>query len=247
MKEFVKQYGTSLQNRYEEEAIADFDTWHRQSALRSPSPCEKQMSTVYTHAIFKKFQVEVLGVVGCHPRKESEDGTTVTFRVDDCEKGKNFMVAWDETKADVSCSCLLFEYRGFLCRHIMIVLQICGLSTIPSHYILKRWTKDAKSSQSMVEGTERIQTRVQRYNDLCKQAIELGEEGSLSEDNYNIAFRALVEALKNCVNINNRSATESGSSALCLRDVEEENQGSLAVKTRKKKTSNKKRKVGLWV
>ena len=83
MKEFVKQYGTILQNRYEEEAIADFDTWHRQSALRSPSPWEKQMSTVYTHAIFKKFQVEVLGVVGCHPRKESEDGTTVTFRVDD--------------------------------------------------------------------------------------------------------------------------------------------------------------------
>ncbi|PSS05809.1 Protein FAR-RED IMPAIRED RESPONSE like [Actinidia chinensis var. chinensis] len=243
LKEFVKQYGTILQNRYEEEAIADFDTWHKQPALRSPSPWEKQMSTVYTHAIFKKFQVEVLGVVGCHPRKESEDGTTVTFRVDDCEKGTNFMVAWDETKADVSCSCLLFEYRGYLCRHIMIVLQICGLSIIPSHYILKRWTKDAKSSQSMVEGTERIQTRVQRYNDLCKQAIELGEEGSLSEANYNIAFRALVEALKNCVNVNNRSAAESSSSALCLRDIEEENQGSLAVKTSKKKTSNKKRKV----
>ncbi|GFY97873.1 FRS (FAR1 Related Sequences) transcription factor family [Actinidia rufa] len=94
-----------------------------------------------------------------------------------------------------------------------------------------RWTKDTKSCQSVVEGTKRIQTRVQRYDDLCKQAIELGEEGSLSEDNYNIACRALVEALKNCVNVNNRSTTECSSSALCLRDIEEENQGSLAIKT----------------
>lgn len=246
LKEFVKQYGTILQNRYEEEALADFDTWHKQPALKSPSPWEKQMSTVYTHAIFKKFQVEVLGVVGCHPKKESEDETTTTFRVQDCEKDEYFLVIWNETKSEVSCFCRLFEYKGFLCRHAMIVLQICGLSSIPPHYILNRWTKDAKSRQPVAEGAERIQTRVQRYNDLCKQAIELSEEGSLSEESYNIAFRALVEALKNCVNVNNSNmiAIESTSSAHGLRD-EEENQGSLGPKTSKKKNTYRKRKVPL--
>lgn len=247
LKEFVRQYGTILQNRYEEEAISDFDTWHKQPALKSPSPWEKQMSAVYTHTIFKKFQVEVLGVVGCHPKKESEDGTNVTFTVDDCEKSESFMVMWNEAKSEVFCSCLLFEYKGFLCRHAMIVLQICGLSSIPSHYIVKRWTKDAKSKQSMAEGTEvteRMHSRVQQYNDLCKRAIELGEEGSLSEESYNIAFRALVEALKTCVNVNNKSAAESSSTTLCLRDVEEENQGIVATETSKKrKSTNKKRKV----
>ncbi|KAM7527857.1 hypothetical protein LguiB_031267 [Lonicera macranthoides] len=243
LKEFVRQYGTILQNRYEEEAIADFDTWHKQPALKSPSPWEKQMSTVYTHAIFKKFQVEVLGVVGCHPKKESEDGTNITFSVDDCEKDENFKVTWNESKSDVSCSCLLFEYRGFLCRHAMIVLQICGLSSIPSHYILKRWTKDAKGGQLMVEGAEKIQTRVQQYNDLCKHAIELGEEGSLSEESYNIAYRALVEALNTCVDVNNRSVAESSSNAICIRDMEEENHEALSTKINKKKSSTKRRKV----
>ncbi|KAG6660517.1 protein FAR-RED IMPAIRED RESPONSE 1-like isoform X1 [Carya illinoinensis] len=244
LKEFVKQYGIILQNRYEEEAIADFDTCHKQPALRSPSPWEKQLSTVYTHAIFKKFQVEVLGVVGCHPKKESDDGTTTTFRVQDCEKGEYFMVTWNEIKLEVSCFCRLFEYRGFLCRHAMIVLQICGLSSIPPNYILKRWTKDAKNRQSKVEGTERMQTRVQRYNDLCKQAIELSEEGSLSEESYSIAFRALVEALKNCVNVNNSTinAAETSCNALGLRE-EEENQRSLRAKTSKRKNTYKKRKV----
>lgn len=241
LKEFVRQYGAILQNRYEEEDMANFDTWHKQPALKSPSPWEKQMSTIYTHAIFRRFQVEVLGVVGCHPKKEMENGGNTTFRVDDCEKNENFVVTWNEENSEVSCSCLMFEYKGFLCRHSMIVLQICGLSSIPSRYILKRWTKDAKSKQALVEGTERIQTRVQRYNDLCKRAIELGEEGSYSEENCSIACRALVDALKNCVNINNRSAVEC---SVGIRCGEEENQMLIATKANKKRSMNKKRKVG---
>lgn len=245
LKEFIKQYGIILQNRYEEEAVADFDTWHKQPALKSPSPWEKQMSTVYTHAIFKKFQVEVLGVVGCHPKKESENESIVTFRVQDCEKDEYFMVTWNETKSEVSCLCRLFEYKGFLCRHAMIVLQICGFTSIPPRYILKRWTKDAKSRQSVIEGAERTQTRIQRYNDLCKRAIELSEEGSLSEESYTIALRTLVEALKNCVNVNNcnNSLIESTAHDHGIREMEE-NQGSHATKSSKKKTTYKKRKVG---
>lgn len=245
VKEFVKQYRVLLQNRYEEEAIADFDTWHKQPALKSPSPWEKQMSTIYTHAIFKKFQVEVLGVIGCHPRKESENGSISTFRVEDCEKDDHFMVVFNETKSEVSCSCLLFEYKGFLCRHSLIVLQICGLSSIPPHYILKRWTNDARTKQLTTEGDGRVQTRVQRYNDICKRAIGLGEEGSLSQESYNIALRALVDALKNCVDVNNfnESNAELSADAHSIRFPEEGNQGSLVTKTSKKKVSNKKRKV----
>lgn len=243
LKEFVRQYGTILQNRHEEEDMADFDTWHKQPALKSPSPWEKQMSTIYTHSIFRKFQVEVLGVVGCHPKKEKENGCSSIFRVDDCEKDENFIVTWNEAKSEVSCSCLMFEFKGFLCRHSMIVLQICGLSSIPSQYILKRWTKDAKNKQVVVDGTERIQTRVQRYNYLCKRAIELGEEGSLSEENYHIACRALVDALKSCVNINNRTAIECSSNSVGIRCTEEENQLLQTTKTNKKKNAIKKRKV----
>ncbi|KAJ6700295.1 PROTEIN FAR1-RELATED SEQUENCE 10-RELATED [Salix purpurea] len=130
-------------------------------------------------------------------------------------------------------------------RHALIVLQICGLSTIPPHYILKRWTKDAKSRQPLAVGTERAQTRAQRYNDLCKLAIEMSEEGSLSEESYNIVLHTLVEALKNCVNVNNcnNSVAESSTCTLTHREAEEENQGSLVTKSSKKKNPVRKRKV----
>ncbi|KAL9232338.1 hypothetical protein vseg_007462 [Gypsophila vaccaria] len=244
LKEFVKQYGLILQIRYEEEAIADFDSWHKQPALKSPSPWEKQMSTMYTHAIFKKFQVEVLGVVGCHPKKELEDGNSTTYRVEDCEKNETFLVAWDEGKSQVSCMCRSFDYKGFLCRHAMLVLQICGISSIPAQYILRRWTKDAKNSQLMVEGTEQLRSRAQLYVTLSRQAIELSEEGSLTQESHNIALRALVDALKSCISINdtNKSAIEAGNETLGAHYVDGY-QGNMSTKRSKKKNAVKKRRL----
>lgn len=244
LKEFVKQYGLILQNRYDEEAIADFDTLHKQPALKSPSPWEKQMSTIYTHAIFKKFQIEVLGVAGCQSRIEVGDGSVAKFIVQDYEKEEEFLVTWNELSAEVSCFCRLFEYKGFLCRHALSVLQRCGCSSVPSRYIMNRWTKDAKIREPMAGRTRRMQTRVQRYNDLCKRAIELSEEGSLSEETYNVAIRALVDGLKNCVLVNNSNNTcaEASNNGYGFRDAEE-NQGTLALKPSKKRNTTRKRKV----
>lgn len=243
LKEFLRQYGVILQNRYEEESVADFDTCHKQPALKSPSPWEKQMATTYTHTIFKKFQVEVLGVVACHPRKEKEDENMATFRVQDCEKDDDFLVTWSKTKSELCCFCRMFEYKGFLCRHALMILQMCGFASIPPQYILKRWTKDAKSGVLAGEGADQIQTRVQRYNDLCSRATELSEEGCVSEENYNIALRTLVETLKNCVDMNNaRNNITESNSQLNNGTHEEENQVMAGVKATKKKTVYRKRK-----
>ncbi|PQQ08144.1 protein FAR-RED IMPAIRED RESPONSE 1 [Prunus yedoensis var. nudiflora] len=151
------------------------------------------MSTVYTHAVFKKFQVEVLGVVGCQPKKEHEDGPTTTFRVQDCEKDEYFMVTWNETKSEKQS-----EYR-------------------------------LGCNATMIYANEPL----------------LSEEGSISEETYNIAFRTLVEALKNLVNVNNSNNTvvDFSGTVHSIREAEEENQGSLASKTSRKKITNRKRKV----
>lgn len=249
VQEFVKQYETILQDRFEEEAKADSDTWNKQPVLKSPSPFEKHASGIYTNAVFKKFQVEVLGAVACSPMGEKQDGTTTTYNIKDFEKDQEFTVTWDEMKSEVSCVCHLFEFKGYLCRHTLIVLQICGLSTIPSQYILKQWTKDAKSRYVMGDGSEHMQSRVQRYNDLCQRAMKLSEEGSLSQDSYSFAVRALEDTLATCTSVNNsdKNFTEVGTSAspglLC---IEEDNQSRSVSKTNKKKNPTKKRKVILY-
>ncbi|KAM4080955.1 hypothetical protein ACJW30_11G057100 [Castanea mollissima] len=244
-KEFIEQYRTFLEDRYYMEAEADFETCHKQPALRSPSPFEKQMSRVYTDAVFKKFQFEVLGVVSCHSQEEREDNGTVIYRVDDFEERQNFVVAWNKAELDICCLCHSFEYRGFLCRHAILVLQNCGLPNIPSHYILKRWTKDAKVRQPTSQISNGLHYRVLRFNDLCKRAMRLVEEGSLSEETYSIAFQALEEVLKHCVGVNNsvRSVLEPNTLAIHgFLDIEEENQNNSMAKSSKKKKTFKKRK-----
>ncbi|KAL6570520.1 Protein FAR-RED ELONGATED HYPOCOTYL 3 [Orobanche gracilis] len=132
--------------------------------------------------------------------------------------------------------------------HAMIVLQICGISTIPSQYILKRWTKDAKSRYLMGVGSEQMQSRLERYNDICQKAIKLSEEGSFSEESYNISLCALDDAFDNCLNANysNKNLLEAGHSAspgiLC---VEGDIQSGSFSKTSKKKSAAKKRKVNM--
>ncbi|CAF1931318.1 hypothetical protein Bca4012_073245 [Brassica carinata] len=246
VQEFVKLYDTILQDRFEEEAKADSETWNKPPTMKSPSPFEKSVSDVYTPAVFKKFQIEVLGAIACSPREENRDATCSAFRVQDFENNQDFVVSWSQAKAEVSCMCRLFEYKGYLCRHTLNVLQCCHLSSIPSQYILKRWTKDARSQHCPGE-PQQLQTRLQRYNDLCQRALKLSEEASISQESYNIAFPAIEEALGNCagVNTSGRSLPDVvASPTQGLISVEEDNQSRSAVKTTsKKKNPTKKRKV----
>ncbi|KAA8522660.1 hypothetical protein F0562_009178 [Nyssa sinensis] len=204
----IEQYKVVLEDRYEEEARADFDVWHETPELKSPSPFEKQMSLVYTHEIFKKFQVEVLGAAACHLKKEREDETTITYAVKDFEDNQDFLVEWNESKSDIFCSCRSFEYKGYLCRHAVVVLQIL----------------------------DEVQSMVRHYKDLCRRAIILGEEGSLSRGSYNIALGAIKEALKQCASVNNSIENDlrpNTLSTLAIHGIEEENQGSSATSKEK--------------
>ncbi|CAA7042528.1 unnamed protein product [Microthlaspi erraticum] len=196
LKEFLEGYGVMLEDRYEEEAKADFDAWHEAPELKSPSPFEKQMLLVYTHEIFKKFQVEILGAAACHLTKESEGG--ISYSVKDFEDDQKYLVDWDETKSDIYCSCRSFEYKGYLCRHAIVVLQMSGVFTIPVNYVLQRWTNAARNKHRISGDLEVVQCNIRRLNDLCRRAVILGEEGSLSQESYDIAMSAMKEAFKQC-------------------------------------------------
>ncbi|XP_019193967.1 PREDICTED: protein FAR1-RELATED SEQUENCE 4 isoform X2 [Ipomoea nil] len=233
LREFIGKYKLILEDRYEEEAKANFDAWHETAELKSPSPFEKQLSLIYTHEIFKKFQVEVLGVAACHLRKEKDD-TTMTYAVKDIENDQDFMVEWTESKSEIFCSCHLFEYKGFLCRHAIVVLQMSGVFRIPIKYILQRWSNIAKSRLPISERLDEVQAKVRCYNDLCRRAIILGEEGSLSQESYNIAVSAIKEAIRQCATVNGPIQTDlrpppGMPATLAIQGVEEANHRSTAV------------------
>ncbi|XP_042418514.1 protein FAR1-RELATED SEQUENCE 5-like [Zingiber officinale] len=85
------------------------------------------------------------------------------------------------------------------CRHVLRVLIITGILTLPDEYILKRWTKNAKSSGFSCEDHSVYQNNsgknlTWRCNDLCRDAIKFAEAGATSAVIYKVAKGALQKA-----------------------------------------------------
>ncbi|XP_024963981.1 protein FAR1-RELATED SEQUENCE 3 isoform X2 [Cynara cardunculus var. scolymus] len=193
---FFRQYERALENSFEKEIEADFDTICTTPILRTPSPMEKQAASLYTKTIFSKFQEELVETFVYTANRIDGDGAVSTFRVAKFEDDqKAYLVSLNIEELRASCSCQMFEYSGILCRHILTVFTVTNVLTLPSHYILKRWTRNAKCNIALeeradVNGQESLAIR---YNQLLREAIKFSEEGAIAPDTFTVAMAALRE------------------------------------------------------
>lgn len=200
----VRQLGQAIASRHEKEAQADFVTMYDKPFLRTASPMEKQAADVYTRTIFNRFQEEFVESLGYHVDK-IEDGTVSKYRVarnEDAEETYDITFNASENKAH--CSCCMFELSGILCRHALRVFIIVGIRTLPKDYVLKRWTKHAKSAAVSDEYGVELRGNFEepstaRYNDLYRDAIRCAREGATSPEFYKVAKDALQNAISEVV------------------------------------------------
>lgn len=193
---FFRSYERALENWFEKEIEADFDTICTTPVLRTPSPMEKQAANLYTKKIFTKFQEELVETFVYTANRIEGDGATSTFRVAKFEDDhKAYFVTINVPENRAKCSCQMFEYSGILCRHVLTVFTVTNVLTLPSHYIMKRWTRNAKSGG----GTDELRNHdsvIARYSNICREAIKYAEEGAVSVETYNVAMTALREGGK---------------------------------------------------
>ncbi|XP_074315217.1 protein FAR1-RELATED SEQUENCE 9-like [Silene latifolia] len=106
---------------------------------------EIHASTMYTHALFYKFQKQcVASLHSCSARDSSRDSTTRFLDVEDAILRTTYTVAFNPTTFDAKCSCKMFERKGYICKHIIWILSGKGVRKIPEQYLLSRWTKNTK-------------------------------------------------------------------------------------------------------
>ncbi|KAL3829842.1 hypothetical protein ACJIZ3_018644 [Penstemon smallii] len=196
---FFKQYERALENSLEREIESDYDTICTTPILKTPSPMEQQAANLYTKKVFAKFQDELVETFVYTANKIDGDATVSKFRVAKYEHDhKAYIVRLDVSEMNASCSCLMFEYLGVLCRHILTVFTVTNVLTVPSHYILKRWTRNARASLS--DEQERdvrcVESLTVRFNNLCRDALKFAEEGAIATETYNAAMDALLEGAK---------------------------------------------------
>ncbi|XP_058102343.1 protein FAR1-RELATED SEQUENCE 5-like isoform X2 [Magnolia sinica] len=199
IEEFIMQYERALASRYEKELEEDIRTTHTKPNLKTRLPIEKQAANAYTRVVFLRFQEEIYESLG-YVANKVEDGAVSTYAVSPFEDQRRaWTVTLNMSERKTSCSCLMFESCGILCRHALIVLTVSNFMTLPSHYILERWTRNAKNVVGLDKRGIATQANCRkspslRHSFLCKQAIRCAEVGSTSVQDYDVAMRALREA-----------------------------------------------------
>ncbi|XP_020241601.1 protein FAR1-RELATED SEQUENCE 5-like [Asparagus officinalis] len=210
----VRQLGQALASNYEKEAQADFATMFDKPFLRTASPMEKQAAGIYTRTIFDRFQEEFVESFAYHLVK-IEDGTVSRYHVAINEEDEEtYTVTFNASETKAHCSCCMFEVAGILCRHALKVFIVNGVRTLPREYILKRWTRHAKSSAVGEEcGVELrgncAEPSSARYNDLCRDAVRCAREGATSAELYNLAKDGLQKTFAEIVSAKQKREQQS--------------------------------------
>lgn len=219
---FFKQYERALEHSLEKEIEADYDTICTTPVLKTPSPMEQQAANLYTKKVFAKFQEELVETFVYTANKIDGDGLVSKYRVAKYEHDdKAYIVELNVSEMKASCSCQMFEYAGILCRHILTVFTVTNVLTLPSHYILKRWTRNAKSwvgLDEQISDPQGIEVLTVRFNNLCKEAIKYAEEGAVAVETYNAAMitlrdggKKIADLKKNVAKVTPPSSQGSGS------------------------------------
>lgn len=227
---FVKQYEKALESRYEKEIKADFDTINTAPVLKTPSPMEKQAAGVYARRLFIKFQEELVETLTFLANKVGEEETITVYRV--AKYGENhraYFVRFNFSETKATCSCQMFEFSGLVCRHILTVFRVTNIFTLPSHYILKRWTRNAKSGVILDERTTDSSNVAQesltiRYNNLLHEALKYVDEGVNSPEVYNVAMSALQEAANKVALASNNGGRLANLNGYCREVLHQNNE-----------------------
>ncbi|XP_058757584.1 protein FAR1-RELATED SEQUENCE 9-like [Vicia villosa] len=90
-------------------------------------------------------------------------------------------VTFSSEDQSIECSCQLFQFIGILCCHALQVLNHLNIIVIPPKYILKRWTRDARSGcvinskGQIIKEDPRLDVS-NRFKDLCRVAVEISSK-----------------------------------------------------------------------
>ncbi|XP_027077880.1 protein FAR1-RELATED SEQUENCE 5-like isoform X1 [Coffea arabica] len=214
---FIKQYEKALESRHEKEVKADYDTMNAAPILKTPSPMEKQAADIYTRKLFIKFQEELVETLTFLATKIEDQEEATTYQVAKFgESHKVHFVRYSVRETKATCSCQMFEFSGLLCRHILTFFRVANVLTLPPLYVLRRWTKSARSSLMLEDATNDLsngsrESLTARYNKLRHEVFKYVDEGMQTEETYNAAMDALREAA-NKVSMARKTARTSSDS-----------------------------------
>jgi zinc finger SWIM domain-containing protein 3 len=119
-----------------------------------------------------------------------------------------------------------------------------NIKLIPSHYILKRWTRDARSGSNRDWKGRHIDLDIKahfmkRYNDLCPRMVKLTNRASETHEGYTFLSKVYEESNK-IIDMLAKKPMDEESIGMCHVSISIENGEAKGIK--KRECSNKSNK-----
>ncbi|KAL6623666.1 hypothetical protein ACP70R_033545 [Stipagrostis hirtigluma subsp. patula] len=175
--------------RYEEVKY-DFKATQSTPKLKSDLRILRHAARIYTPAVFKVFQEQVMQTLNCDLFCCGDINGESVYRLKVYGKQNEHVVKFSALEHTVKCSCKKFEFAGILCCHALKILDINNIKEIPEQYILKRWTIDAKALcvKSNCDKHEDPRTKLsKRRKELCRMFVQVAARDAESEETYFMA------------------------------------------------------------
>ncbi|XP_058182649.1 protein FAR1-RELATED SEQUENCE 5-like [Rhododendron vialii] len=160
LKEFLEKYENALRKKVQKEEEEDTRCFNVRVKNVSPYGFENQFLDAYTFAKCKDFRDEVAGKIVCSLSsvKVVDDRISEYEIEEDMKYGEReilktvtFHVRYNEESKESNCTCWLFESKGIVCKHIVVVWSRKKLNEVPEKYILRRWSKNVRRSYTRVK------------------------------------------------------------------------------------------------
>ncbi|KAH6792221.1 hypothetical protein C2S52_002698 [Perilla frutescens var. hirtella] len=185
--DFIMRFNRALVHQRHEELVANHTNLNEKLRMVTGFLMESQMASIYTKTIFLRFQKELQQSMLYICTLLSSTDASSKYTVKRFESGKIFHREREltyYTSSDlISCSCRLFEFEGYACRHMLCWMKVQQIMILPEKYIIQRWTKEAKSTiiyeptHNFVEG----QSFASRRGALSHMSMDLVDNCSLTE------------------------------------------------------------------
>jgi zinc finger SWIM domain-containing protein 3 len=120
----------------------------------------KQAAQTYTPVIFKKFHDEYDYASAAIIKHRNDSQLVHEYIVGIFDESREYKVVCEPANQIISCSCRKFETFGILCCHALKFFDWLDIKIIPSTYILKRWTREAKSEYIFNTMTKNVEDDV---------------------------------------------------------------------------------------
>lgn len=187
---FLEHFDRLLSDKRYEEVKNDFKTTQSTPWPKADLTILRQATRIYTPAIFKVFQEQVLQTLNCDLYYCGDIDAEMVYKLKVHGKHHEHVVKFSPTEGKVRCSCKKFEFLGILCCHALKILDVNNIKEIPKQYILQRWTIDAKSlhikSNCSTHEDPKIKLSTRR-RDLCRMFVKIASRATESDETYLMA------------------------------------------------------------